>query len=126
MKKLLMMVAFSLLSFSFASVASAQEIVKDSLAPDGTRVVVCKHTDVVCSTGAEIHIYKNKITYAEIFKGCSGNTQGVCRLVEGMKVKDAIAKIDGIQCGKRPTSCPDQLAWALKYVLENKKGPQKK
>jgi uncharacterized protein (TIGR03905 family) len=46
--------------------------------------------------------------------GCSGNTQGVARLVEGMKVKDAIAKLEGIHCGPRPTSCPDQLAKALK------------
>lgn len=121
----MMMVAFCLLCLSFASVASAQTIVKDSLAPDGVRVVICQHSDDVCSTGAEIHIYKNKIKYANIVRGCSGNTQGVCRLVEGMKVKDAIAKLDGIQCGKLKTSCPDQLAWALKYVLENKKVPQK-
>ena len=48
--------------------------------------------------------------------GCSGNTQGVARLVEGMKVDDAIARMEGIQCGPRPTSCPDQLAQALKQA----------
>lgn len=49
--------------------------------------------------------------------GCNGNTQGVSRLVKGMRVEDAIAKLEGIRCGMRPTSCPDQLAQALKISL---------
>jgi len=48
--------------------------------------------------------------------GCHGNTQGVARLVEGMKVADVIKKIEGIRCGAKPTSCPDQLAQALKKM----------
>ncbi|WP_313155722.1 TIGR03905 family TSCPD domain-containing protein, partial [Lacrimispora sp.] len=50
--------------------------------------------------------------------GCSGNTQGVARLVEGMDVDEAIRRLEGIQCGFRPTSCPDQLAEALKQYKE--------
>ena len=45
--------------------------------------------------------------------GCMGNTQGVARLVEGMAVDEAIARLQGIDCGGRGTSCPDQLAQAL-------------
>jgi uncharacterized protein (TIGR03905 family) len=54
----------------------------------------------------------------EFVGGCNGNTQGVSRLVEGMKASDAISKIEGIKCGFKPTSCPDQLAKALKQALE--------
>ena len=48
--------------------------------------------------------------------GCSGNTQGVAALATGMKVDDAISKLEGIRCGMRPTSCPDQLVKALKSM----------
>ena len=68
-----------------------------------------------CAQGIEFEIDDNKIVHNIKFTGgCSGNTQGVARLVEGMKVKDAIARLEGIHCGPRPTSCPDQLAKALK------------
>ena len=46
--------------------------------------------------------------------GCSGNLQGISRLVEGMNVDEAIRRLDGIRCGFKPTSCPDQIAQALK------------
>ena len=49
--------------------------------------------------------------------GCNGNTQGVARLVEGMEVNEAISRMEGIKCGFKPTSCPDQLAQAIKGVL---------
>lgn len=49
--------------------------------------------------------------------GCNGNTQGVSRLVEGMPVDEVIKKLEGIRCGYRPTSCPDQLAKALKSAM---------
>ena len=50
--------------------------------------------------------------------GCSGNLQGISRLVVGMKAEEAIARMEGISCGGKPTSCPDQLAKALKKALE--------
>ena len=53
--------------------------------------------------------------------GCSGNTQGVAALVEGMDVNEAIKRMDGIDCAGRGTSCPDQLAKALKLYLEENK-----
>lgn len=49
--------------------------------------------------------------------GCNGNLQGISRLVEGMKVEEAINKLEGIRCGYKSTSCPDQLAQALKETL---------
>ena len=51
--------------------------------------------------------------------GCNGNTQGVAALVKGMKAEDAIAKLSGIKCGFKNTSCPDQLATALRIMLSN-------
>ena len=54
----------------------------------------------------------------EFTGGCSGNTQGVAALVAGMKVSDAIIRLEGIRCGIRETSCPDQLAKALKQAIQ--------
>lgn len=48
--------------------------------------------------------------------GCDGNLQGISRLVTGQKIDDVIARLDGIQCGGKPTSCPDQLCHALKQL----------
>lgn len=49
--------------------------------------------------------------------GCSGNLQGISRLVVGMKAEEAIARMEGISCGGKPTSCPDQLAQALRNAM---------
>ena len=53
--------------------------------------------------------------------GCNGNLQGISKLVEGMKVEDVIAKLKGVRCGMKSTSCPDQLETALTAVLEKQK-----
>lgn len=71
-------------------------------------------TQGVCSREIHFDIADNKITQVQFVGGCSGNTQGVARLVEGMDVDEAIRRLDGIRCGFKPTSCPDQLARALK------------
>ena len=68
----------------------------------------------VCSRQIEIEIDNGLIASCRFMGGCSGNTQGICALVKGMKVEDAISRLEGIRCGFRPTSCPDQLAAALK------------
>ena len=70
-----------------------------------------------CSRQIDIELEEGVIRNVTFTGGCSGNTQGVARLVEGMKVKDAIARLEGIHCGPRPTSCPDQLAKALKEAI---------
>ena len=75
-------------------------------------------TKGVCSSGIEITLDENDIVKNVTFHGgCSGNTQGVAKLVEGMKAEEAISRLEGILCGSRPTSCPDQLAKALKQAL---------
>lgn len=72
-------------------------------------------TSGVCSRSIDFEIdSENKVRNVKFEGGCSGNTQGVARLVEGMDIDDAISRLEGIQCGPRPTSCPDQLARALK------------
>ncbi len=56
--------------------------------------------------------------------GCNGNLQGIGKLVEGMRVSDVLARLEGIRCGSKPTSCPDQLAQALKQVLQQEEQEQ--
>ena len=71
----------------------------------------------VCSQAIRFEIENNKVRDVQFIGGCSGNTQGVARLIEGMDVDDAISRLEGIHCGPRPTSCPDQLAKALKEAI---------
>ena len=71
----------------------------------------------VCSTRMVIDVEGDTIQSVKIFNGCDGNLQGISRLVEGMKVTDAISRLEGIRCGHKPTSCPDQLARALKQAV---------
>ena len=68
----------------------------------------------VCSRRMEIDVEDGAIQAVRVMGGCSGNLQGICSLLKGMKVEEAIARMDGIRCGMKPTSCPDQLAQALK------------
>ncbi len=70
-------------------------------------------TKGTCSRAIQFEVEDNVITSCRFVGGCMGNTQGVARLVEGMTVDTAIAKLAGIDCGGRGTSCPDQLARAL-------------
>ena len=71
----------------------------------------------VCSQLITFDIVDGKVTNVKFTGGCSGNTQGVAALVEGMDVQEAISRMEGIRCGFKPTSCPDQLAQALKAAL---------
>lgn len=72
----------------------------------------------VCSREIHVELDGDIVKHVEFVGGCSGNTQGVARLVEGMKAEDAISKMEGIRCGYKPTSCPDQLAKALRQALQ--------
>jgi uncharacterized protein (TIGR03905 family) len=74
----------------------------------------------VCSRLIELEIENDTVVSCAFTGGCSGNTQGVCALVKGMKVEEAIKRLEGIRCGFRPTSCPDQLAQALKQYTTEK------
>ena len=71
-------------------------------------------TQGVCSKEISFEVDNNKVVNVHFTGGCSGNTQGVAHLVDGMDLDEAISRLEGIQCGPRSTSCPDQLARALK------------
>lgn len=73
-------------------------------------------TQGVCAQAIEFDVEDNKVHNVKFIGGCAGNTQGVARLVEGMDKDEAISRLEGILCGRKGTSCPDQLAKALKAV----------
>lgn len=73
----------------------------------------------VCSRLISFEINDNIIKSVQFTGGCAGNTQGVARLIEGMDIDEAISRLDGIKCGFKSTSCPDQLAQALKQYKES-------
>lgn len=72
----------------------------------------------VCSTSIDIEVEDGTIKLVQFFGGCNGNLQGIASLVTGMKIDDAIAKLKGIRCGFKNTSCPDQLALALESIRD--------
>ena len=75
-------------------------------------------TKGTCSRMIFFEIEDNKVRNVEFVSGCNGNLKGISKLVEGMDIDEAISRIEGIQCGAKPTSCPDQLATALKQAKE--------
>ncbi len=70
----------------------------------------------VCSRLMNIDVEDGVITRVEVIGGCNGNLQGIARLMQGMTPAEAIRRLDGIRCGSKDTSCPDQLAQALKTL----------
>ena len=74
-------------------------------------------TKGVCSRNITFDIVNGKVTNVRFDGGCSGNTKGVASLVEGMDATEAIRRLEGIQCGFKGTSCPDQLAKAIQQAL---------
>lgn len=71
-------------------------------------------TKGVCSQLITFEVENNKVSNVQFFGGCNGNLKGIGALVEGMDIDDVIARVEGIKCGMKQTSCPDQLAKALK------------
>ena len=70
-------------------------------------------TKGTCSQMISFEIEDGKVSNVQFFGGCNGNLKGIGALVEGMNIDDVIAKVEGITCGMKKTSCPDQLAQAL-------------
>lgn len=66
----------------------------------------------------DIEVEDNKLVSLKVMGGCSGNLQGISKLVEGMDIDEVISRLEGIRCGFKNTSCPDQLAKALKKYKE--------
>lgn len=76
----------------------------------------------VCSRKTVVELDEdNTILNVSIVGGCNGNLQGIASLLNGMKAEDAIKRIEGINCNGRGTSCPDQVAKALKKAIEENK-----
>ena len=71
-------------------------------------------THGVCSREIAFEIEDGKVKNVQFFGGCNGNLKGISALVEGQDIEDVIRRVEGIRCGMKSTSCPDQLAQALK------------
>ena len=72
----------------------------------------------VCSRKMTVEAEDGVITGVQVLGGCDGNLQGIVRLLRGMPVEEAISRLEGIRCGGKSTSCPDQLAQGMKKLLE--------
>ena len=72
----------------------------------------------VCSRSFQIEVEDGVIRSVQVVGGCDGNLKGLSSLLAGMKVEEAVQRMEGIRCGGKPTSCPDQLSKALKIALE--------
>lgn len=97
------------------SLVDDYKVIKDEVV-DGVRVVVATPSAKVCSKQIDIEIRDGVIEKVVYTKGCEGNAKGIGALIKGMTVEEAIRRLDGINCGKRGTSCPDQLARILKSL----------
>lgn len=83
---------------------------------DGVRTITVQNCQAVCSSKTIVSVKDGVIVSAEIVGGCDGNTHGVTSLIKGMTVDEAISRLEGIPCGSRKTSCPDQLTKALRLT----------
>ena len=75
-------------------------------------------TQGTCSAQINFEVEDGIVKNVQFVRGCNGNTQGIARLAEGMKVEDVIARLKGVDCNGRGTSCPDQLARALELAIQ--------
>lgn len=127
MKRIIIALAAALISFAAVAqeqnvtktmeqvVADDFQIVSDKV-EDGVRYIVAIPSAKVCSNQIDIQIENGIIQSVVYTRGCDGNAKGIGALIKGMSVEEAIKRLDGITCGKRPTSCPDQLAKVLKQL----------
>ena len=119
--------AFAFMLFSVAAMAQDQKtmenaqvvddyaVVSDQIV-DGVRCIVATPSAKVCSKQIDIEIKDGIIQKVVYTKGCEGNAKGIGALIKDMTVEEAIKRLDGITCGKRGISCPDQLAKILKTL----------
>lgn len=91
------------------------QIVSDEVR-EGVRYIVATPCAKVCSKKIEIEIIGETIMKVVYTRGCEGNAKGIGALIKGMSVDEAIRRLEGITCGKRGTSCPDQLSRVLKAI----------
>ncbi len=75
----------------------------------------------VCAYGCEVNVEDGKLVDCEFYGGCDGNHKGIVSLAKGMDIEEIADKLEGITCGRRPTSCPDQLAKVLRTMIAEDK-----
>jgi uncharacterized protein (TIGR03905 family) len=97
------------------NVVDDYKIISDRV-EDGIRYIVAAPSAKVCSKQIDIQIKDGVIQSVVYTRGCEGNAKGIGALIKDMTVEEAIRRLDGITCGKRGTSCPDQLAKVLKAL----------
>lgn len=85
--------------------------------PRKVHVAMIYNPKGVCSREIQLEVEDGVVKEVKFIGGCAGNTVGISRLIAGVRVDDAIRKLEGIKCGAKGTSCPDQLAQALKSTL---------
>ena len=119
--------AFAFMLFSVSAMAQDQKtmenaqvvddyaVVSDQIV-DGVRCIVATPSAKVCSKQIDIEIKDGIILKVVYTRGCEGNAKGIGALIKDMTVEEAIKRLEGITCGKRGTSCPDQLAKVLKAL----------
>ena len=116
---------FNILVAAMALFAIAQnpqaddcKIIRDEIV-EGVRYVSAIPREKVCSRQIDIEIKDDVIQKVVFTRGCQGNGKGIGALIKGMTIDEAISRLDGITCGNRGTSCPDQLACVLKAVRQS-------
>ena len=95
------------------------QITRDEVV-DSIRYISAIPSATVCSVQIDIELKGDVVENVVYTRGCNGNAKGIGALIQGMKVDEAIRRLKGITCGKRPTSCPDQLARVLEKVTAEK------
>lgn len=90
-------------------------IIKDEMV-DGVRCIIAAPSAQVCSRQIDIRIKDDIIQEVVYTRGCDGNAKGIGALIKGMSVEEAVRRLSGITCGRKSTSCPDQLARILKSL----------
>ena len=128
MKKIMVVIASMMLAAAAAgaqentAVQTAEQVTVDDYkivsdkTSDGIRYVVATPSAKVCSKQIDIQIKDGIIQSVVYTKGCEGNAKGIGALIKDMSVEEAVKRLEGINCGKRGTSCPDQLAKVLKSL----------
>lgn len=127
MKKIILVIAAVMIAFTAVAqekvvnqpmeqvVVDDYKIISDKV-EDGVRYVVAAPSAKVCSKQIDIQIKDGIIQSVVYTRGCEGNAKGIGALIKDMSVEEAIKRLEGITCGKRGTSCPDQLAKVLKAL----------
>ncbi len=81
-------------------------------------MVYTRKNQGTCSSSTTVELENGIIKEISVAGGCNGNLKGICSLLKGASAEEAIARMQGIRCGLKKTSCPDQIALALKEALE--------